>query len=144
MYQCRPLLRDALGAVSWGMHSSAVVIQLPRSPWFTALWNVSSSLRCLAIASPTKQGIQHLQEGRYLGSSWLPSLYPRVGRETLALLGPQAEIPMGRKFSSLVPSAQPHSSFPKQGISSFYFSLCPSPGPAGCYFGLNTPMSAFF
>lgn len=105
--------------------SSATMIQLPQS---SVIHSPVKHLQLLALPGcefPTKQ------EGD-VSASPLPQLC------VLALVLQSAENPTGRKYSSLSLS-QLHSSFSKQGISSFYFSLSPSPGPAGCCFRLNTP-----
>lgn len=114
-----------VAAQLWAL-TSAVVSQLLQCPWVTALGRLSSSLPCMVTSSSKKwDGFSIC--GRETFICLLLHLWVR--RETPALLVPRAEIPIGRKCSSLVPFVQPHSSFPKQGISFFYFSLCPSPGP---------------
>lgn len=115
---------------------STMVIQLP---WSAMIHSPVEHLQLLALPAWLLALLQSRASStcRRETSAWLSSPLPQL--RALALVLQPAENPTGRKCSSLS-LVQRHSSFPKQGVSSFYFSLCPSPGPAGCYFGLNTPM----
>lgn len=114
------------------------MIQLP---WSAMIHSPVKHLQLLALPAWLLVPLQSRgsspwgrETSAWLSFPWLHALAP--------VLQP-AENPTGRKCSGLS-LVQPRSSFPKQGIPRFYFSLCPNPGLAGCYFGLKTSMEAFF
>lgn len=120
---------------SWvRIQSSVIVIQLPQS---AMIHSPVSHLQPLAMPAwwlvSCKEGPPAPAGRRHPPGSPLPCLC------VLALVFQPADNPPARKCSRLF-LVHVHISFPKPGISSFYFSLCLSPGPVCCYFGLNIPM----